>query len=234
MSDASDEQSRESLHTWSLAMAGASLVAMAAWIAAPRALAPTAMTLAYGGWTLVAFGYLFARIRGHRRAADLVTGARVLLCVVLFASHSLEPSPAWWKVAVAIAIIALDAVDGWVARRAGPSEVGAVFDMESDAFYLVTMCGIAYLYLGVHPVVFVMGALRPLYVVGWAVLRLFVEPRSPNRKGTRLGRVVHFATVVALIADLSPALPVGAKTAIAGAGSALILYSYAIHIWRWA
>ena len=225
-------ESREALQPWSLAMAIASLFAMAWWIGLPGALSPTAMTLAYGGWTLVAFGYLFARIRGHRRMADLVTAARVLLCVLLFAGHALEPRAAWWKVAVAAAIIILDAVDGAVARREGPSEAGAVFDMESDAFYLVTMCGIAHVYLGVHPLVFVIGALRPLYVVGWAVLRLFIEPPGPNRKGSRLGRVVHVATAIALIADLSPALAVGAKNAIAGAGAALICYSYAVYLTR--
>ncbi len=226
----SAEEGRESLHAWSLGMAVASLVAMAGWLLAPDALSPRAMTAAYSAWALGSFGYLFARIRGHRRWADMVTGVRVLLCVVLFAGHSLDPRAAWWKVAVAIAIIVLDAVDGAVARREGPTGRGAVFDMESDAFYLVTMCGIAHVYLGVHPLVFIIGALRPIYVVAWAVLVFFIEPPSPNRKGSSLGRVVHLATVIALIAVLSPIFGAGAKTAIAAAAAALICYSYAVHL----
>lgn len=224
------EQGRESLHAWSLGMAIASLVAMAGWLLAPGALSPEAMTAAYSAWTLGAFGYLFARIRGHRRLADVVTGVRVLLCVVLFAGHALDPRAAWWKVAVATAIIVLDAVDGAVARREGPTERGAVFDMESDAFYLVTMCGIAHVYLGVHPLVFIIGALRPVYVCAWAVLVFFIEPPSPNRKGSSLGRVIHLLTVIALIAALSPIFGPGAKTAIAAVGAAVICYSYAVHL----
>jgi phosphatidylglycerophosphate synthase len=225
------EPGRESLHHWSLAMAIASLAAIAIWLFAPELLSPRAATAAYSAWALGAFGYLFARISGHRRWADIVTGVRVLLCVVLFASHALEPRAAWWKVAVAIAIIVLDAVDGALARREGESERGAVFDMESDAFYLVTMCGIAHVYLGVHPLVFVVGALRPLYVCIWAVLRLFIAPRSPNRKGSQRGRVIHLLLVIALIAALSPLIPLDAKTAIAAVAAALICYSYAVDLW---
>ena len=181
------EPGRESLHGWSLAMAIASLGAvMAVWIAAPDLLSPRAATAVYSAWALGAFGYLFARIEGHRRRANCHASpaCACCCCVVLFASYALEPRPEWWKVAVAVAIIVLDAVDGAVARRDSTTERGAVFDMESDAFYLVTMCGIAHVYLGVHPLVFVVGALRPIYVCVWAVLRLFIAPRSPNRKGS--------------------------------------------------
>jgi phosphatidylglycerophosphate synthase len=225
------EPGRESLHAWSLGMALASLAAMAIWIFVPDLLSPRAMTAAYTAWTLGAFGYLFVRIAGHRRRADIVTGVRVLLCVVLFAAHALEARAAWWKVAVAISIIVLDAVDGALARRQGATERGAVFDMESDAFYLVTMCGIATLYLGVHPIVFIVGALRPLYVCIWAVLQLFIAPRSPNRKGSQRGRIIHLLLVIALIADLSPPFPLDVKTAIAAVAAALICYSYAVDIW---
>lgn len=226
-----DEPGRESLHAWSLAMAVASLAAIAVWILAPDLLSPRAATAVYSVWALGAFGYLFARIQGHRRWADIVTGVRVLLCVVLFPSYALDPRPDWWKVAVATAIIVLDAVDGALARRQGATERGAVFDMESDAFYLVTMCGIAHVYLGVHPVVFVAGALRPLYVCTWAVLLLFIAPRSPNRKGSQRGRVIHLLLVIALIADLSPAIPLAARNVIAVVAAALISYSYAVDIW---
>jgi phosphatidylglycerophosphate synthase len=211
-------------------MAIASLSAMAAWIAAPGALSPVAMAVAHAAWTLVAFGSLFARIGGHRRRADRVTGARSLLCPVLFAAHALDPRAAWWKVGVAIAIIALDRVDGELARRDGVTERGAVFDMESDAFYLVTMCGIAHLYLGVTAWVFVIGGMRPLYVCAWAVLRRFIEPSSPNRAGSLRARLIHVALVVALIVDLAPLVPLGAKNAATAAAILLICYSYAIDV----
>ena len=223
-------EGRESLHTWSLAMAVTSLVAMAVWIAAPNALSPRGMAIAHATWTLAAFGYVFVRIGGHRRRADRVTGVRSLLCPVLFAAHALQPRAAWWKVGLALAVIVLDRVDGELARRDGPTERGAVFDMESDAFYLVTMCGIAHVYLGVTALVFIVGGMRPLYVCAWAVLRRFIEPSSPNRAGSLRARVIHVALVVALLIDLAPLVPLGVKNAATAVAIVLICYSYAIDV----
>lgn len=223
---------RESLHAWSLAMAISSLVAMAVWLAAPAALTPAAMAAIHATWTFGAFGYLFAHIRGHRRRADGVTLVRALLCAALFTAHAFDPRPSWGKVSLAILIIVLDGVDGALARRDGPTERGAVFDMESDAFYVTTMCGVAHLYLGVTPFVFVIAAMRPLYVCVLAGLRLFGRSPSPNHAGTLRGRLVHVGLVVALIADLTPFIPVGGKDAITLIAVALVLYSYAADVAR--
>jgi len=209
-------------------MAVSSLAAMGVWIAAPAALSPRAMAAAHAIWTLIAFGWLFLTIGGHRRWADRVTGFRVLLCPVLFAAHALDPRAAWWKVGLALVIIALDRVDGEVARREGTSERGAVFDMESDAFYLVTMSAVAHLYLGVTALVFIVGGMRPLYVCAWAVLRRFIEPSSPNRAGSLRARLIHVALVVALMIDLAPLVPLAARNAATGVAILLILYSYAV------
>lgn len=219
-------QGRESLHAWSLTMAALSLAATAVWLLAPGLLSPAGMTVAYSVWALGMFGLLFARIRGHRRWADRVTGARVLLCVLMFASFALDPQPAWWKVAVAALILVLDGVDGALARRTGPTERGAVFDMESDAFYLLTMCGIAHVYLGVTAWVFILGVMRPLYVCIWAALRLFVAPRSPNRKGSQRSRVIHLALVLSMLVALAPWFSLEVKHVVAGIAVALICYSY--------
>lgn len=223
-------QERESLHAWSLAMAVSSLAAMAVWFAAPDALASWAMVTGHGAWAVLMFGFLFARIGGHRRPADCVTAVRALLCVALFSSFALDPRAAWWKVGLALAIILLDRVDGMLARRHGPTARGAVFDMESDAFFLVTLCGIAHLYLGVGAWVFVIGALRPIYVCVWAALARVAEPGSPNRKGSLRGRLIHVALVIALIWDLTPGIPLAARNAVTVVAVGLICYSYAVDL----
>lgn len=223
-------EGRESLHPWSLAMAIASLAAMAIWIALPDALSPRDMTVAYAAWTLAAFGTLFIRIRGHRRPADWVTALRVMLCVPLFAAHALDPRPEWWKVALAVAIIVLDGVDGAIARRRGPTEHGAVFDMEGDAFLIVTMCGIAHLYLGVSALVFIIAAMRPLYVLMLAILRLFTEPPSPNHAGSLRGRLIHVGLVIVLVVDLAPMFPLDVKNGGTVVAVALVCYSYVADI----
>ena len=223
---------RESLHGWSLAMAVTSLAALAIWLVAPGALTTVQMAAAHTTWTLLAFGYIFLHIRGHRRRADTVTLVRALLCAALFATHALDPRPTWGRVVLAILIIVLDGVNGALARRDGPTERGAVFDMESDAFFITTMCGVAHVFLGVNALVLVIAAMRPIYVVTLALLRLFARPPSPNHAGTLRGRLVHVALVVALIADLSPLLSGGAKDVVTVAAAALILYSYGADVVR--
>lgn len=228
---ASMNEGRESLHTWSLGMAVISVVVMAMWMVAPALLSPMAMSVAYGVWALVGFGYLFVHIDGYRRWADRVTAVRVLLCVLLFAGHALDPHAAWWKVGVAILIIVLDGVDGALARRHGPTERGAVFDMESDSFFVITMCGVAHLYLGIGPWIYIAGLLRPLYVLMWAVLLLFVKPPSPNRKGgSQRGRIVFLVLIISQITTLAPIFPLAFKQVIAALAVALLSYSFSIDI----
>ena len=221
---------REALHPWSLVMAVSSLAFIAACIVAPEVLSPRGWTALHAAWTLCAFGYLFVRIRGYRRRADLVTAVRVLLCPVLFAAHALDPRAAWWKVAIGIAIVLLDGVDGRVARRDGATGTGAVFDMESDAFYVVTMCAIAHVHLGVTGFVFIIGAMRPIYVCAWATIGLLFATVSPNRPGSLRGRVIHVALVVALLVDLGPGIPLAIRNAAAVVAIGLILYSYAVDV----
>lgn len=222
-------EGRQSLHTWSLLMAVTSQVVMGVWMVAPGLLSPVGMTEAYGVWAVLGIGYLFVHIDGHRRWADRVTAVRVSLCVLLFAGHALDPRPGWWKVGVAILIIVLDGVDGALARRHGPTERGAVFDMESDALYVITLCGVAHLSLGCGRWIFIAGLLRPLYVCLWAVLLLFVEPPSPNRKGgSQRGRLTFLVLIISLITNLAPIIPFAVKQVFSAMTVALLCISFAI------
>jgi hypothetical protein len=74
--------------------------------------------------------------------------------------------------------------------------------------------------------VFVIGGLRPLYVCAWAVLRLFIEQPSPNRKGSQRGRLIHLALVIACIVDLAPLIPLVVKHVFTAVAVVLICYSY--------
>ena len=72
-------------------------------------------------------------------------------------------------VALVIPALALDAVDGWVARRTGTTtELGARFDMEVDAFLLLALSVYVAQSLGVW--VLAIGSMRYAFVVvGWAL-----------------------------------------------------------------
>ena len=221
-------EAEDSLHGWSLIMAAIGLAQMLVWLLAAEHITPAWLAAAHGLWAVVGFGWLFVRLRGHRRGADMVTGSRVLMCILLFVSLALEPRAAWWKLGLALLILVLDGVDGALARRSGPTRTGAIFDAESDSFYVITICGVCYLWLGLTPWIFVIAALRPLYVLAWAVAQRFRPMQSPNRKGSQRARIVFLCTSIALLADLAPGLPLSLKNAITAVAAVLLCYSFGI------
>ncbi|ACY13181.1 CDP-alcohol phosphatidyltransferase family protein [Haliangium ochraceum] len=220
----------EALHSWSLAMAVVGLLALALWLWAPALLSPVAMSAAVALWALLGFGVLFVRIGGYRRWADRVTAVRVLLCIALFASCALDPQPGWSKVGISTLILVLDGVDGALARHFGPTERGAVFDMESDAFYTLISAAVAYLYLEVTVWVLLIGALRPLYVCGWAVLERFFPQRSPNAKGSPWARIIFLIVAITLIANLASIVPLPVKQVLSIASAVLLSLSFLQHL----
>ena len=79
----------------------------------------------------------------------------------------LRPEPVALLVRLAAVALALDAVDGWVARRTGTvSELGARFDMEADAFLILVLSGFVADSLGGW--VLAIGLMRYAFVAaGW-------------------------------------------------------------------
>ncbi|MEV4417520.1 CDP-alcohol phosphatidyltransferase family protein [Catellatospora sp. NPDC049609] len=104
--------------------------------------------------------------------ADRVTLARAMLtgCVAaLTADALLHETPSGVLVAIAIVALALDAVDGRVARHTGTtSAFGARFDMETDAFLILVLSVYAARSVGLW--VLSIGAMRYAYVAAsWAL-----------------------------------------------------------------
>jgi phosphatidylglycerophosphate synthase len=114
--------------------------------------------------------------------ANGVTATRSALVGVvtaLTATSFTQPIPVVLLVAVTVAALLLDAVDGWVARRTrGVSALGARFDMEVDAFLLLVLGAFVAPTLGWW--VLAIGLMRYAYVAaGWMLpwLRAKVPPR---------------------------------------------------------
>ena len=121
-------------------------------------------------------------------AANRVTLLRAALIAVI-AGASLLPQAmaagASWFALLSLVALALDGVDGWVARRSGSaSAFGARFDMELDAFFILVLClavwqldkaGIWVLCIGAMRYAFVI-AMRPWPWLGNAL------PESLRRK----------------------------------------------------
>lgn len=211
------------IERWSLANAVAMLLAAvgALWL---RTLAPLFLV---GG---IMLGLLVVVKRGRWTpksafgAANVVTAVRIGLSGLLLPAASLHPAA---PVALSLLIFALDGVDGWLARRRGvSSEFGAFFDKESDALFLLLLCGIAA----------VQGPL-PAWILGAGLLRygfvilVFLLPTSRNRETrSTLTRYVYGCMVCALLLSFLP-YPGLYRPVVAVATAALVM-SFGQSLWR--
>ena len=117
----------------------------------------------------------FAHYRSDRLGpAEWVTLTRATLAVgiaALVADSFEQPASVTTLVTLSFLALALDAVDGYVARRTGTaSALGAKFDGEVDAFLILVLS--VYVASTIGPWVIVFGAARYLYAVGEWVLRV--------------------------------------------------------------
>ena len=157
------------------------------------------------------------------RPADLVTFARLtLVCFLVGGVSTVAPTGAlgWVLTAIAGVALALDAVDGWVARRAGPTEFGARFDMEVDALLGLVVCLLLAPKVGVW--VLAIGLARYVFVAsGWAWSALAAELPPSGRR-----RAVCAAQMIALVVALGPVVPPALAAAIAALALAATAASF--------
>ena len=148
--------------------------------------------------------------------ADWVTLARATLAVgvaALVADSFAQPVPVAILVSMSVIALALDAVDGWVARRTRPTaRLGARFDGEVDAFLILVLS--VYVARSAGAWVLAIGAARYVFLAaGWLLpwLRQPVPPRYWRRVVAAIQGIV--LTIAA--ADVLP--PAVNRAALAGA-----------------
>src|SRR5690606_19124180 len=132
-------------------------------------------------------------------------------------------------VALTAVALALDAVDGYVARRTGTaSALGARFDMEVDAFLLLVLCLLVAPWAGGW--VLAIGAMRYAFVVASWLLPWMRAPLPP-----RYWRKVVAATQgVVLALAVADVLPRPVMTAVLAAALALLVESFGHDVgWLW-
>ncbi|MEU3140813.1 CDP-alcohol phosphatidyltransferase family protein [Nocardiopsis alba] len=218
-----------------LRQVGAALCGQAALLAVLTA----APGLGPWGWTvgalyaLSAVGLLVAAMRRHRRwplgPADLVTLTRIVLIGGVTALV-VDGGPAWALVTLAVPALALDLVDGLVARRTGTaSAFGARFDMEADAFLILVLSARVASFLG--PWVLVIGAMRYLFgFASWAAPWLR-GPLPPSRAR----KAVAAAQGIVLTAVASGALPEPVSVIVVAMAAAALSWSFGrdvVGLWR--
>jgi phosphatidylglycerophosphate synthase len=134
---------------------------------------------------------------------------------------------AWWVIVVSILAMTLDAIDGRVARRTGGGSVlGARFDMELDALFLLALSTLVWQSGRVGPWVLAIGALRYLFVAaGWLTPHLRgVLPESFRRKAACV------VSGIALLVAIGPIIPPSVAVVAVAAGLASLAYSFAVDV----
>ncbi|WP_430502534.1 CDP-alcohol phosphatidyltransferase family protein [Micromonospora trifolii] len=207
-------------------------------------LAVLAETVGLGaaGWVAgLAYGLVLCALlsRGMSRSgaralspADRVTLSRAILVggVTALAADSFGRSaPVTLMVVLTSVALALDAVDGYTARRTGTtSELGARFDMEIDSFLVLVLC------LHVAPAVggwvLVIGAMRYLFgaatwVFGW------MRGSAPPRYWSKVVAAIQGVVLTVAMADV---LPAPLTTMVLVVSVALLVESFGRDVaWLW-
>jgi len=215
----------------------AATIAGAAALAALAGLPAGAVALALAGSALAAGLMLRGLVRQGAdgfAACHRVTLIRAGLVAVL-AGALLEPGMpqalAWAALAAALLALALDGVDGWLARRQrSASAFGARFDMEVDAALIAVLAGLAWSLDKAGAWVLALGLMRYGFVAAawlwpWLAAPL---PHSLRRK------TVCVVQVAVLAALLAPPVVAPVSTLMAGAALAALVWSFAVDaLWLW-
>ena len=208
---------------WSSA-AGAAGLALIGWLSGLSAVGWLAGLLYLG----VSNALLARGLRRRRTArfgpANAVTAVRstlVALVTAVVATSFTAPISVTLLLGLTIPALALDALDGWVARRTGTiSELGARFDMEVDAFLLLTLA--AYVAPRVGWWVIIVGVLRYAFVVaGWMLP--WMRAQLPDRHWRK---VVTAAAGIALAIAASGLMPWWVEYAACLLALALLIESF--------
>jgi phosphatidylglycerophosphate synthase len=165
----------------------------------------------------------------HFGAANVVTLIRVAL-VAGVAGLIGEPASdriGSLAVAIVIVVVALDGVDGWVARRSSQtSAFGARFDMETDAALILILSLLVWQHGKAGAWVVGCGLMRYAFVAfGWVLPWMAAPLRSTIR-----GKSVAVGQLLGLSIALSPAVPMRFSTAIAAITLATLAWSFAVDI----
>jgi len=164
-------------------------------------------------------------------AANRVTLGRLSLVLLLAAAvgEAIADAPAlaWAAAALATLAAVLDAVDGPLARAGGlASDFGARFDMETDALLVLVLSALVLQFDKAGAWVLAAGGMRYAFVAAarpwpWLARPL---PASLRRKA------VCVAQIASLIVCLLPPVPPPASAALAAAGLALLVHSFAVDV----
>jgi phosphatidylglycerophosphate synthase len=161
------------------------------------------------------------RTLGPANGVTLVRGALVALLAGLIGERA--PGAPTFAVAIAVAVIVLDGVDGWLARRTRmASRFGARFDMETDAVLVAVLALLAWQFGKVGAWVLLSGLMRYLFLAAGALVPLLRRPVPSSYRGKSIAVV----QILALIVAIAPFSSVELATAVAAIALGLLTGSF--------
>ncbi len=190
-----------------------------------------AVGVGYGVFTTVTLGRALTRAGATRLGpANRVTLARAMLVggvAALTADSFVRPAAVTALVAISVIALALDAVDGWVARRTNSvTPLGARFDREVDAF-LILVLSVYVAHSTGQWWVLLIGAARYAYgAAGWLLpwLRGSLPPRY-------WGKVVAAIQGIVLTIAAADILPIALMNVALGVALVLLVESFGSSVW---
>lgn len=230
--------------SWHSGPASGALVAVALTVAGLAALigvlpfaSPQAPALAFGLFALVCL-LVFERLPTHHPHARFGAANSITLLraagVAAFAALAAEPrllagDTAWWAVGAAAAILALDGIDGVLARRQRTvSAFGARFDMEVDALFILVLAALDLALDKAGPWVLGLGLMRYAFLAACRLLPTLRAPLPPSLRRKAIC-VFQIATLTLLLAPpIAPPISAG----LAALAFAVLTASFATDV-RW-
>jgi phosphatidylglycerophosphate synthase len=178
----------------------------------------------YGGWLLI----FWRNVGGRPRPADWSTFLRLFAFYGLIVYILANPGPAWNLVVPMSFILALDGVDGWIARRwQQPSSYGAILDMEVDHMITTLLVAISVLIMGVGPWFLLVNFLRPAYLI--------LSPQKPasadeskNARAMMRAKTICVISIILLITNLAPLLTIDQKNGLSALNLFLLILSFGL------
>ena len=188
--------------------------------------------LAFAAAAAVTIGFLHQSWTASRFGpANVLTLLRLALATLLLLPI-VQPGlatgePGWAILTLAVVTLALDGIDGPLARANGLAGTwGARFDMEVDSVFALLL-SIAVWRIGVvGPWVILLGGLRYLFVLA-ALALPWLDAPLPARFRRKVVCVMQIATLVALIAPVTPPAWSGPAAFVM---LALLTWSFAIDV----
>jgi phosphatidylglycerophosphate synthase len=226
---------RSALSTAAVALAGVLTLALIAW--AVLGLSP-AYVVKTGVVCAVIVIVALLRLPGHHPFAEFgvanqITTARAVLVALLAGSLGEPAREGVITVATVVALlaVALDGLDGWIARRTGTSSrFGARFDMEVDALLIMILSALAWQNGKAGPWVLASGLMRYGFVAAGVRVPWLTRPLPPSARR----KVMCVAQEAALVVLMIPAVTQPISGAVAAIALTLLSYSFLVDIaWLW-